>query len=149
MDDVEFWGAFLFNCPTRIQAIQGGQALGARLKHAARPQAASGIALAIVETLGGGVVVDRGDFDQLGLPMGGAVNAVAQRNDQTTALGRCDATGLLRHVPALGHHAVQAGAVDFFAWNIDPIQQLLSRMPKRRLPQHVGGGADGGPNWIL
>ena len=103
--------------------------LGFGLVHRSNPKAPQRIALAIVGTHGGGVIRKRGDLRQRAAPLMRPENAVAQGDDQAAAARRGNATGLGRHIPGLQSACVPAQQL--FAGNIDPIQALLLRMPKR------------------
>ena len=125
-----------------IQTIQLGQTCCAWLVHGARPESAQAVAFAVVEADSCRVVADGCNFLQLPPPVRGAIKPVAQGHHQPAAPGWRDAAGLLRQVPTLHRASARLGATNLLARNVDPIQHLLLRMPKRRFAQQIRGGGD-------
>ena len=132
-----------------VQHVQPAQRLAFGFVQAAGPKAALRIALAVVEAQLGGVIGRSGQALQVAAPLSRPVNAVPKGHDQAAPAQRRDAAGLLGHRPVLDSplrlQALDRDARQPPPGNVQPVQALLLRMPKRRLAQAVGLGGDGGP----
>ena len=128
-----------------VQAIERGIARHPGLVQRANPEAPQRVTLAVIGAQVLRVVVERGDVLQRPTPCAGAKHAMAQRNHQAAAGRGRDAAGLAGHGPGLNRAQTGLGAQDFPARNIDPVQPLFVRVPKRRFAQEAGLRGDGLP----
>ena len=114
----------------------------ARLVNRAGPETAQRIGLTVVEARGGRVVLRRCEQHQIAPPLPGAVDAVAQGDDQACALaiaaGRRNAARLGRQRPAFDGTVRHRGPADLPGGNVHPIQALLVGVPERRFAQFAG-----------
>ena len=133
-----------------VQRAYGLARAAGRLVDGAHPQAALGVAAAIVAALVGRVDRQARNLVQLSAPIGGAADAVAQHHhpavQHAAAAGRCHAAGLGRQVPAVEVARAGHGAPEFFARHIHAVEHTAAGLPERGFAQRKGLGDDGMPS---
>ncbi len=122
------------------KTLHGADGGDARLADRADPEAALGIALAVVEALLRGVVRRGGELLARG---GGRIetpDAAAQRQQQTAVGQRRHGGRLGVEIPGLARTASWIEAMQLHSRNVAVIQHLLGGVPHRRFTQDAGLG---------